>query len=205
MYNINTPIGLNALPAVGEKLTGIGFLSKCVRRRLVTGLAGAFVLMTAILVVGGVVYSPAFFLLAIVFGGVSYVMYAHATGRLLRRIYRGVERQAATTGSDPGAGGFGAGPRSEWRPPRQEQRRRARRDRVGRRSRGRAGSRRRPPRQEGPSTREAHRILGVEPGADEGTVKQAYRERIKEVHPDASGGDEAAFKRVRAAYEVLSD
>jgi hypothetical protein len=160
--------------------------------------------MTAILVVGAVVYSPALFVLAIVFGGVTYILYAHATGRLLTRVYRRVEQRAAT-GADAGSGGFGAGPRQEWRPPREEQRQRASRQRV-RQGGQRTGRRRqRPQRQNGLTAREAHRILGVEPGADEGTVKQAYRDRIKDVHPDTSGGDEDEFKRVRAAYEVLSE
>ena len=51
--------------------------------------------------------------------------------------------------------------------------------------------------------REAYRTLGVEPGADEATVKRAYRERVKVVHPDR-GGDEAEFKRVTAAYDRLT-
>jgi curved DNA-binding protein CbpA len=48
-------------------------------------------------------------------------------------------------------------------------------------------------------------VLGVSVDADEGTVKRAYRNRIKDVHPDAEGGDEEAFKRVQRAYEVLTD
>lgn len=165
-------------------------------------MAGAFGAMTAVLAVGAVVYSPALFLLAAVFGGVTYVLYSHATGRLLNRIYRGVERQAATDGADPGRGGFGAGPREEWTPPRDEQRRRAR-QRTGRGTgrRARAGA----PSRDGPTPREAYGVLGLDPGADESTVREAYRSRIKEVHPDTSGGDEEQFKRVREAYEVLTD
>lgn len=170
------------------------------RTRLVTGMAGAFGAMTAVLVVGAVVYSPALLLLAAVFGVVTYVLYSHATGRLLNRIYRGVERQAATDGADPGRGGFGAGPREEWTPPREEQRRRARqRTGASRRTRARAPSR------DGPTPREAYGVLGLDPGADEGAVREAYRRRIKEVHPDTDGGDEEQFKRVREAYEVLTD
>jgi hypothetical protein len=171
------------------------------RKRLVTGMAGAFGAMTAVLAVSAVVYSPALVLLAAVFGVVTYVLYSHATGRLLNRIYRGVERQATTNGADPGRGGFGAGPREEWTPPRGEQRRRAR-QRAGRAGRhARAGTQPRG----GPTPREAYGVLGLDPGADEGTVREAYRRRIKEVHPDTDGGDEEQFKRVREAYEVLTD
>jgi hypothetical protein len=50
----------------------------------------------------------------------------------------------------------------------------------------------------------ARELLGVDPGADEETVRQAYRERVKETHPDR-GGDSEAFKRVQWAYEYLSE
>jgi hypothetical protein len=50
---------------------------------------------------------------------------------------------------------------------------------------------------------EARRVLDVEPGADEAAVRRAYRERVKEVHPDTDGGSVAAFIRVREAYERL--
>jgi hypothetical protein len=46
---------------------------------------------------------------------------------------------------------------------------------------------------------EAFAELGLDPGADEDAVRRAYRDRAKEVHPDA-GGDEAEFKRVQEAY-----
>jgi hypothetical protein len=45
----------------------------------------------------------------------------------------------------------------------------------------------------------AFRELGLDPGADVETVRDAYRDRVKEVHPD-QGGDEESFKRVREAY-----
>ena len=43
--------------------------------------------------------------------------------------------------------------------------------------------------------------LGVQTGASVEEVKQAYRRKIKEVHPD-QGGDEDEFKRVREAYTL---
>jgi hypothetical protein len=45
----------------------------------------------------------------------------------------------------------------------------------------------------------AFRELGLPTGAPLEEVKRAYRRRVKEVHPDR-GGDEDAFKRVREAY-----
>ncbi len=41
--------------------------------------------------------------------------------------------------------------------------------------------------------------LGVPVGAPLADVRDAYRERVKEVHPD-QGGDEATFREVRDAY-----
>jgi hypothetical protein len=46
---------------------------------------------------------------------------------------------------------------------------------------------------------EAFDTLGLPPGADEERVEAAYRERVKEVHPD-QGGDREAFSEVREAY-----
>ena len=45
----------------------------------------------------------------------------------------------------------------------------------------------------------AFRELGLSPSATPEDVKGAYRQKVKEVHPD-HGGDEEEFKRVREAY-----
>ena len=45
-------------------------------------------------------------------------------------------------------------------------------------------------------------VLGVEPGADEEAIERAYRERVKESHPD-HGGTPKEFQRVREAYEAI--
>ncbi|MFB6206872.1 MAG: ferredoxin Fer [Haloglomus sp.] len=47
-------------------------------------------------------------------------------------------------------------------------------------------------------------ILGVEPDADDGAVVDAYRERVKETHPD-QGGSIEAFRAVQEAYERIQD
>lgn len=43
-------------------------------------------------------------------------------------------------------------------------------------------------------------VLRVDPDADEEEIKAAYRERMKETHPD-QGGSALAFQAVREAYE----
>lgn len=51
-------------------------------------------------------------------------------------------------------------------------------------------------------------VLGIDRGASEAEVKKAHRRLAKELHPDLRPDDHAAmerFKRVNAAYELLSD
>ncbi|MEO0465043.1 MAG: molecular chaperone DnaJ [Pseudomonadota bacterium] len=58
------------------------------------------------------------------------------------------------------------------------------------------------------SKRDYYEILGVERGADEKTLKSAYRKLALKYHPDQNPGDDAAeamFKDVGEAYAVLSD
>jgi hypothetical protein len=177
------------------------------QKRLVTGLAAAFAAMTVMLLVGSI-FVPPLLVPAILFAVVTYFLYYQASGKLLNRVYRSVEQQAATGGGNArrtDRGGFGAGPREEWTPPREEQRQRARRVRQEARRRGGNRRRQQVQQQSGPTPREASQVLGVAVDADESTVKRAYRNRIKEVHPDADSGDEEEFKRVQRAYEVLTE
>ncbi|MFA7209095.1 MAG: molecular chaperone DnaJ [Parcubacteria group bacterium] len=48
-------------------------------------------------------------------------------------------------------------------------------------------------------------ILGVSKGATDDEIKKAYRKLAHKHHPDKSGGDEAKFKEINEAYQVLSD
>ncbi len=53
-----------------------------------------------------------------------------------------------------------------------------------------------------------YKILGVERGADEKTIKRAYRRLAVQFHPDKNPGDKRAeerFKEINEAYEVLGD
>jgi len=51
-------------------------------------------------------------------------------------------------------------------------------------------------------------VLGVEKGADEATIKRAYRKLAMQYHPDQNAGDKGAeqkFKEINEAYDVLKD
>ncbi|HEY9017789.1 DnaJ C-terminal domain-containing protein, partial [Thiomicrospira sp.] len=50
-----------------------------------------------------------------------------------------------------------------------------------------------------------YQILGVERGASEADIKKAYRKLAGKYHPDKPTGDEAKFKDLSEAYEVLGD
>src|SRR5438105_2832120 len=50
-----------------------------------------------------------------------------------------------------------------------------------------------------------YRILGVDRGADDKTIKSAYRKLARKYHPDVNKGQDARFKEIAEAYEVLSD
>lgn len=196
---------MNPRPDPGERLTWVPTERGAVQRqRLVQGLTATFGGMSLVLAVVGILTNPAVLILAAVFGVVAGLMYYQASGRLARRVYRRVERQAAVDGgaraggARAGRGGFGAGPREEWRGPHRGRASTGRRRRTGAR-RARANG------DGGLAAREAYDALDLEPGADQAAIRDAYRERIKEVHPDTEGGDEAAFRRVRDAYERLSD
>lgn len=173
----------------------------------------AFGVMTAALALAGVAGNPIGLVIAALFAVVTGLLWDQASGRLASRVYRRVERQAAP--SDGGTrhrrresrqrGGFGAGPRREWTGPGRADGA----DGTGRRDRRRGRQRYRDGRTRADSDRltirEAADVLGVEPDADRTTVKRAYRERIKSVHPDTDGGDEERFRRVQSAYERLTD
>ncbi len=51
-------------------------------------------------------------------------------------------------------------------------------------------------------------VLSIGEGATRDEVKAAFRKKAKEHHPDANGGSEesaARFRKVKSAYDVLSD
>ncbi|WP_135535756.1 J domain-containing protein [Halostella pelagica] len=169
------------------------------RGPLLVGLAAVFAGLAAVLGILTLVQrNPFVLILAAPFAFLSYVLWYQGTGKLAER----ARRRAATNGRQSTRdAGFGAGARRAARETRgrREARQQARRER--RRSRRPPG----PQPSSGPSERTAYEILDLSPDASDDRVKAAYREKVKEVHPDAEGGDEERFKRVNDAYERLTD
>lgn len=155
------------------------------RSPVLFGVAAVLAGTTAILGIFGILYNLILLVAAVPFAAATYVVWRHATGRLTRRVRkrttpfdaaRGASEAAAATGREPS--GFGRRSRPGPAPPE---------DGAG----------------FSPRRREAARVLNVEPDAEPETVKQAFRERARELHPDAPDGDAEAFQRVRDAYETL--
>ena len=56
--------------------------------------------------------------------------------------------------------------------------------------------------------RDYYEVLGIDRGADDATIKKAYRKLAKQYHPDANPGNaetEKKFKEASEAYAILSD
>ena len=160
--------------------------------RLVFALTLVFAAMTGlVLLIAVALFEPVLFVVAVPLGAATAFFWYQSSGRLHERVRR--TRRAGARRRES-RGGFGAGARRE-----------ARRDRRRAAGDGGGGRRRRRPRESSPSDlspAEAYRRLGLENDADESEVRRAYRRKVKEVHPDR-GGDEEAFKRVTEAYETL--
>src|SRR6266496_386391 len=55
------------------------------------------------------------------------------------------------------------------------------------------------------SKRDYYDILGISKDASADEIKKAFRKLAVKYHPDKEGGDEAKFKEINEAYEVLKD
>jgi len=169
------------------------------RTRFLFGLAAVLAGIATLQFVLAFVYSPALLGVALPFGTAAYLVWYQASGRLRERVEGGRAGRYRRRGTETETGGFGAGPRESFS---------GRRGGFGGREAGGGRRTRDAARRQtdtGPTAAEAYRTLGLDADADEEAVREAYRERVKSVHPDREGGDEEAFKRVNDAYERLRE
>ncbi len=54
-------------------------------------------------------------------------------------------------------------------------------------------------------TKNYYDVLGIEKSASKDEIKKAFYKLASKYHPDKKGGDEAKFKEVNEAYQILSD
>jgi hypothetical protein len=186
------------------------------RDTLVLGIAAVFAGTFVTMSVLALSHSLFLLLVALPFGAASYFMWWQVSEDMEARFRRRAEaeataRQEATARSRAAEAAAGGNSRfaEEARRRVAEERRRAE---AGRRAAGRGATagpggagRRGDPRPDSEmARREAFDALGLDSDASQEQIKSAYRERVKEVHPD-SGGDEESFKRVNRAYETLKE
>lgn len=168
-------------------------------------MAAVFAGCTLVLIVAGFAYrEPLVLIVAAPFALSTAFFWYQATGRLAARVRRQAVRDRQTRGTRASGRSTTVGGRGS---------RRAAGASLGGQQRRRTDAQHAWSRQSGsspggegsPSESEARRILGVDAQADREAVRRAYRARVKETHPDAQSGSEAAFKRVQAAYDRLTE
>src|SRR3989344_4634135 len=55
------------------------------------------------------------------------------------------------------------------------------------------------------TNKDYYSLLGLSQGASPDEIKKAFHKLAHKYHPDKKGGDEAKFKEINEAYQVLSD
>lgn len=170
------------------------------RSPLVLGLAAVFAGCTVVLTVAALASrEPLVLIVAAPFAVSTYIFWFQATGGLAAHAHR---RAGRTRPSARVAGGDRTAGRRTVRGPSGGPSGTGAGSTVGR---GHHQVDSRNPPAPGRSDATARRVLGVDENADAETVRQAYRDRVKEVHPDAESGTEEAFRRVQEAYDRLRD
>lgn len=147
------------------------------RSRLLLAVASVLAGVALLFVVLGAVFNLLLVAAAVPFAVATYLLWSHATGGLEARVRRSASEPGRAGRSSAGRGPEWTGPSGDRWPPADAT---ASMDRW-----------------------EALDVLGLESDADQRAIQRAYRARVKAVHPDAADGDEAAFRRVRAAYDRL--
>lgn len=176
-----------------------------VRDTVGLALAGVLAGLAATLFVASVAVQPFLVVAAIPFAAGAYLVWQASIGEYAARGVSASEasrararraREANDRAASDGHGGTTAGERQRSR--NDERTRAAGRRRASGRERVRGET-------DTLARREAARVLGVDADAEPAAVRSAYRERVKEVHPDTDGGDAETFQKVNDAYERLQE
>lgn len=173
-----------------------------VRDTLGLVLAGVLAGLAAVLLIAAIAVQPFLALVALPFAASAYLVWESSVGAYgPRRVGQGrragARRARAANGRTAADGPGHAGERRRgWERTRDHAR-------AGGRRRANARGRARDP--DSLARREAARVLGVDADADPAAVRSAYRDRVKEVHPDTEDGDSETFQRVNDAYERLQE
>jgi hypothetical protein len=168
-------------------------------------LAGVFAGLAVLLAIVALAKQPFLLFLALPFAAAAYLVWQGATGAFplggrARRVSPEEAREARARRAERDPAGAREGFDSRDRRDRTTDQRGQRTDAGGRQSE----HTRRGQQSESLARREAARVLGVDADAEPAVVRSAYRESVKDVHPDAEGGDREAFQRVNEAYERLT-
>lgn len=170
---------LRAAPGTGETLTALASLCpRVTQTNLLWGLVVVFAAIAVGQVVLGVLYTPVLFVVALPFAAAAYLLWYHVSGRMASNVRTRVRA------------------RPSWEDARAEARARGEPFTGDRR-------RRAPPADDRMAPSAAYEALGLDSDASDAEIQRAYREKVKETHPDRQGGDEEAFKRVSEAYRRL--
>jgi hypothetical protein len=175
-----------------------------VRDTVGLALAGVLAGLAAMLFVASIAVQPFLVVFAIPFAAGAYLVWQASIGEYGARGVSGSEarraraRRARAANDRAASDGYRGTTAGERRRSRNYERARA----AGRRASGRERAREEP---DTLARREAARVLGVDADAEPAAVRSAYRERVKEVHPDTEGGDAEAFQQVNDAYERLQE
>lgn len=171
------------------------------RNGLILGVSAVLFGITVVMLLAGIIVNPFFLLVSIPFGSSAYLLWYQASGKLSDDIRQGESTGtfgagSRNTGFNPGSFGAGSSTSENFA---SESARRAQQYREKARANQAVD-------QATTITQsDAYRILEIEPIADEAEIKAAYRQKVKECHPDTPSGDEEMFKKVSRAYEVLSN
>lgn len=169
------------------------------RNGLILGVAAVLSGVTVVMLLAGIVVNPFFLLVSIPFGSSAYLLWYQASGKLSDDMTQGETNtfgsQGRNTGFDPESFGAGSSTSDNFA---SESARRAQQYREKARANQAVDER------TTISQSDAYQILDVDPVADEAEIKAAYRQKVKQYHPDTPSGDEEMFKKVSRAYEVLS-